>query len=458
MKILLCSSEVVPFAKTGGLADVAGSLPLYLKKLKADIRVCMPKYKCVNVKGRKAKMAGSIPVYFIQNDKYFNRPFLYGTEKGDYPDNLERFSFFSKAVLELLKKEDFKPDVIHCNDWQTALIPVYLKTIYKDDTFYKDIKTVLTIHNMAYQGTFAKEQYPAIGIGWEHFHMEGLEFYGIVNLMKGGLVFSDYITTVSPTYSKEIQTSEFGCKLEGVLAKRKDALAGILNGIDYDEWNPGQDKELFRRYSHSLAADKVYNKVGLQKECGLPVQPDIPLLGVVGRLAHQKGFDILAEKINEICSMNLQFVLLGTGDEVYHKLMHDIAKKYPKKTSINIKFDAILAKRIYAGSDMFLMPSRYEPCGLGQLISLRYGTIPIVRKTGGLADTITEFNIQTQEGNGFIFEEYSAEELLNAIKRALDVYKDRKLWLNLVKKAMEYDFSWDSSAKEYIKLYKKVVG
>jgi starch synthase len=207
-----------------------------------------------------------------------------------------------------------------------------------------------------------------------------------------------------------------------------------------------------------LAADKVYNKVGLQKECGLPVQPDIPLLGVVGRLAHQKGFDILAEKINEICSMNLQFVLLGTGDEVYHKLMHDIAKKYPKKTSINIKFDAILAKRIYAGSDMFLMPSRYEPCGLGQLISLRYGTIPIVRKTGGLADTITEFNIQTQEGNGFIFEEYSAEELLNAIKRALDVYKDRKLWLNLVKKAMEYDFSWDSSAKEYIKLYKKVVG
>lgn len=458
MKVLLCASEAVPFAKTGGLADVAGSLPFALKKLKIDVHICLPKYKCVKAKGARAKLGKNIPVYLIKNAQYFDRPYLYGTEKSDYPDNLERFAFFCRSVLELIKKENFKPDIIHCNDWQTALIPVYLKTIYKDDPFYQGIKTIFTIHNMAYQGTFAKEEYPKTGLGWEHFHIEGLEFYGMLNLMKGGLIFSDRITTVSPTYAKEIQTPEFGCKLEGVLSKRKDALAGILNGIDYDEWNPKTDKELFRKYSPSLAADKVYNKVGLQRECGLPVKPDVPLLGVVGRLVHQKGFDILAEKINEICSMNLQFVLLGTGDEVYHKIMSDIAKKYPKKTSINIKFDAVLAKRIYASSDMFLMPSRYEPCGLGQMISLRYGTIPIVRKTGGLADTITEFNLQTNEGNGFVFEDYTADELLDAIKRALDVYTNKKAWLSLVKRAMEYDFSWTSSAKEYIRLYKRLAG
>ncbi len=457
MKVLFCASEVVPFAKTGGLADVAGSLPPYLKKLQIDLRIAMPKYSCIKVKGQKSRLGRNIPVYFIKNDQYFNRPYLYGTEKGDYPDNLDRFSFFCRSVLELLKKENFKPDIIHCHDWQTALIPVYLKTIYKDDPFYNSIKTVFTIHNMAYQGVFPKEEYPKIGIGWEYFNIEGLEFYDKVNLMKGALLFSDFITTVSPTYSKEIQTPEFGCKLEGVLSKRKDSLAGILNGIDYDEWNPKTDKELFRKYSVALAADKVYNKVGLQKECGLPVKPDVPLLGVVGRLAHQKGFDILAEKIDQIVSMDLQFVLLGTGDEVYHRIMQDIAKKHPKNTSINIKFDNVLAKKIYAGSDMFLMPSRYEPCGLGQLISLRYGTIPIVRSTGGLADTITEFNPQTKDGNGFIFEEYSAEELFSTIKRALDIYKDRKLWLSLVKSAMGHDFSWGNSAKEYVKLYKKLI-
>lgn len=451
MKILLCSSEVAPFAKTGGLADVAGSLPIYLKKLKTDVRVCMPKYSCVKATGLRVKLANTIPVYFIKNDKYFARPSLYGTEKGDFPDNLERFSFFCRSTLELLKKEDFKPDIIHCNDWQTALIPVYLKTIYKDDPFYNNIKTIFTIHNMAYQGVFAKEEYPKLGIGWEYFHIEALEFYGMVNLMKGGLVFSDFITTVSPTYSKEIQSPEFGCRLEGVLSKRKDNLAGILNGIDYNEWNPRTDKELSRRYSAGLSADKVYNKVALQKELGLPVKPDVPLIGVVGRLAHQKGFDILAEKIDDICSMDLQFALLGTGEEAYHKLMQEIAKKHPKKTSINIKFDNTLAKKIYASSDMFLMPSRYEPCGLGQLISLRYGTIPIVRKTGGLADTITE-------DNGFVFEQYTGDELLNTIRRALDAYKDRKAWQAKVRRAMEYDFSWGNSAKEYVKLYERLVG
>jgi len=458
MKILFCASEVVPFAKTGGLADVAGSLPLYLKKLKTDVRVCLPKYSSIKIDGTKAKLGKDIPVYFIENDNYFARPSLYGTAQGDYPDNLDRFSFFSKSVLELLKKENFKPDIIHCNDWQTALIPVYLKTIYKNDPFYSGIKTIFTIHNMAYQGTFSKDEYFKLGLGWEYFNMEYLEFYGMINLMKGGLVFSDFITTVSPTYSKEIQTPEFGCKLEGVLSRRKDFLTGIINGIDYDEWNPMADKELVKKYSHLSSKDKVYNKISLQKECGLPVKPDTPLLGVVGRLAHQKGFDILAEKISEICEQDLQFVLLGTGDEVYHKIMQDIAKKYPGKTSINIKFDNTLAKKIYASSDMFLMPSRYEPCGLGQMISLRYGTIPIVRKTGGLADTIVEFDPKTKDGNGFIFEDYCSDELFNTIKRALGVYRNKKIWQVLVKHAMEYDFSWGNSAKEYIKLYKKVAG
>jgi len=451
MKVLLCSSEVVPFAKTGGLADVAGSLPLCLKKLKVDVRVAMPKYSCVKAAGTKAKMGKDIPVYFIENEGYFARPNLYGTPLGDYPDNLDRFSFFSKAVLELLKKENFKPDVIHCNDWQTALIPVYLKTIYKDDPFYQGIKAVFTIHNMAYQGTFSKDEYPKLGLGWEYFNIDGLEFYGMINLMKGGLIFSDFITTVSPTYSKEIQTPEFGCKLEGVLSKRKDCLSGILNGIDYDEWNPETDKELARKYSARLSSDKVYNKVALQKELGLKVSPDVPLLGAVGRLAGQKGFDILAEKIDKICSMDLQFVLLGTGEEAYHKIMQQIGAKYPEKTSINIKFDNTLAKKIYASSDMFLMPSRYEPCGLGQLISLRYGTIPVVRKTGGLADTITE-------DNGFVFEKYSGDALLAAIKRGLDAYRNRNAWQAMVKRAMEYDFSWGNSAKEYVKLFKKVAG
>lgn len=451
MKVLLCSSEVVPYAKTGGLADVAGSLPLYLKKLKVDIRVAMPKYSCVKAAGWQAKMGKDILVYFVENKGYFARPNLYGTPAGDYQDNLDRFSFFCRAVLELLKKENFRPDLIHCNDWQSALIPVYLKTIYKDDPFFKDTKTIFTIHNMAYQGIFSKSEYPKIGISWEYFNIDGLEFYDQVNLMKGGLVFSDFITTVSPTYSKEIQTPEFGCKLEGILSKRKNNLFGILNGIDYDEWNPQTDKELARKYSARLSTDKVYNKVALQKELGLPVNPDVPLLGVVGRLAGQKGFDILAEKIDEICSMDLQFVLLGTGEEMYRKIMQDIAKKYPGKTSINIKFDNTLAKKIYASSDMFLMPSRYEPCGLGQLISLRYGTIPVVRKTGGLADTITE-------DNGFVFEKYSSDELFRAIKRGLDAYKNRKEWQAMVKRAMEYDFSWGNSAKEYVKLYKKVIG
>ena len=450
MKVLLCSSEVVPFAKTGGLADVAGSLPLYLKKLKIDIRVAMPKYSCVKVEGSKAKMGKDIPVYLIENDQYFVRPTLYGTPSGDFADNLERFSFYSKAVLELLKKENFKPDVIHCNDWQSALIPVYLKTIYKDDPFYKNIKTVFTIHNMAYQGVFSKDEYPKLGIGWEYFNIEGLEFYDKINFMKGGLIFSDFITTVSPTYSKEIQTPEFGYKLEGILSKRKNNLTGILNGIDYDEWNPEADKELVKKYSAKSSTDKVYNKVALQKELGLPVKPDVPLLGVVGRLAGQKGFDILAEKIEQICSMDLQFALLGTGEEMYHKIMQDIAKKYPQKTSISIKFDNTLAKKIYASSDMFLMPSRYEPCGLGQLISLRYGTIPIVRKTGGLADTITE-------DNGFVFEEYSSDALFKAIKRGLDAYKNCKAWQAMVRRAMEYDFSWGNSTKEYVKLFKNVI-
>ena len=465
MKILLCSSEVVPFAKTGGLADVTGALPLALEKLGIEVRVIMPRYKLAqNSKFRVQSLKDGISysyigkkiiVYFIENDKYFNRDGLYGDIHGDYRDNLDRFSFFCKKILDLLKEIDFKPDIIHSNDWQTALVPIYLKALYRNDPFYQDIKTVLTIHNLAYQGLFPKEEFPKSGLSWDLFNIEGLEFYGKINLLKGGIIFSDCLTTVSPTYSKEIQTKEFGCGLEGVLAKRRDCLFGILNGIDYDIWDPSKDKLIEKNFSLASFDDKYFNKIQLQSECNLKVQKDIPLIGFISRLAEQKGIDLLAASMEQIYKMELQFVLLGTGDEKYHIIFEKVAKRYSKEISINLKYDDRLAHKIYAGSDMFLMPSRYEPCGLGQLISLKYGTIPIIYKTGGLADTISSYETKSEKGNGFVFDIYSREALLSTIEKATSVYKDRIIWQRLARRAMEYDFSWEASAKKYIELYKR---
>ncbi len=456
LKVLMVSSEVVPFSKTGGLADVVGSLPLAIDKLGVDIRVVTPRYKSVKIYGNEARLDDDVPVYFIEDEGYFMRDNLYGDKAGDYPDNLERFAFFSKKVLEILKDLDFKPDIIHCNDWQTALIPAYLKTILKDDPFYAGIKTVFTIHNIGYQGLFPKEEFPETGLGWDLFSIDGLEFYGKVNILKGGLVFSDIITTVSPTYAREIQTKEFGYGLDGVLAQRKDLIFGIVNGVDYDEWNPSRDKELQYHFSPTKIDGKDKEKIALQREGGLKEDVNAPLIGIISRLADQKGLDIISQIIEPLLDMKVQLILLGTGDEKYHILFERMKRKHPKKASIHLKFDAVLAKKIYAGSDMFLMPSRYEPCGLGQLISLRYGTIPIVRKTGGLADTIIEYNPKTGEGNGFVFERYDADELFGTIRRAVDLYKDKGTWRKLVLKAMKCDFSWEGSAKKYIELYKKI--
>ncbi|MEW6101013.1 MAG: glycogen synthase GlgA [Candidatus Omnitrophota bacterium] len=458
MKIVMCASEVVPFAKTGGLADVAGALPLALEELGEEVIIVMPGYKALQNakvkitnlrKGLSYSVTGrDIKVYFIENELYFGRDGLYGDKNGDHKDNLDRFSYYSREALNLLKEINFKPDIIHVHDWQACLIPVYLKTIYAKDQFFKNTKSVLTIHNIGYQGLFEKEEFPKTGLDWSLFTMEGLEFYGKVNVLKGGMLFANIINTVSPTYSKEIQTKEFGFGLDGVLNKRKKCLFGILNGLDYNIWNPENDKYIARQFSSADLEGKYKDKEDLQKQCGLPLRKDLPLIGIVSRLAEQKGFDILAQGIDEICKMKLQLVILGTGDIKYHELLTQMVKKYPAVISLNLKFDDVLAHKIYAGSDIFLMPSRYEPCGLGQLISLRYATIPLVFKTGGLADTVTE-------ENGFVFDKYSKDELVKLIKKSLKAFDDKKKWAALAKRAMKYNFSWESQAKEYLKLYAK---
>ncbi len=458
MKIVMCASEVVPFAKTGGLADVAGALPQALETEGQDVIIVMPRYKAIQDSKFKIQRlkddisysttGKNIRVYFIEKDSYFNRDALYGDKNGDYADNLDRFSYYSKRTLELLKEINFKPDVIHVHDWQACLIPVYLKTIYAKDAFYKNTKAMLTIHNIGYQGLFNKEEFPKLGLDWSLFGIEGLEFYGRINILKGGMNFADIINTVSPTYSKEIQAKEFGFGLEGVLNKRRDSVFGILNGLDYNIWNPETDKLIASNFSAKDPEGKAQDKEDLEAICKLPLKKDVPLFGIVSRLAEQKGFDILAEGIDAICRMGLQMVILGTGDLKYHLVMEDMAKKYPNVISLHLKFDDALAHKIYAGSDIFLMPSKYEPCGLGQLISLRYGTIPLVFKTGGLADTVNS-------DNGFIFDNYSSKALIGTIKKALEAFKNKKKWAQLVTKAMKCDFSWKESAKEYIRLYEK---
>jgi len=459
MKIAICASEVFPFAKTGGLADVTGALPLALEDLGQQVIIFMPKYQTVSLgkwplKKEKdglfsTSLGKNIKVYFIEHDGYFNRPGLYGEKTGDYPDNLERFAFFNKKTLDFLKEIDFKPDIIHIHDWQASLIPVYLKTVYSDNPFYKDIKSLLTIHNIGYQGLFSKDEFYKLGLDWSLFNINGLEFYNQINLLKGGIIFSDAINTVSPTYSKEIQTKEFGFGLEGVLNQKKDSLYGILNGIDYSVWNPETDQFIFKNYSAQQLDKRYENKAALQKFCNLPVK-DVLLIGMVSRLAEQKGWDILGEAIDPICEYDLQLVILGTGDLKYHILLEEIQKKYPQRCAVYLKFDEVLAHRIYASSDVFLMPSRYEPCGLGQMISLKYGAVPLVFKTGGLADTISS-------KNGFVFDVYKKEELINKIKEALNLYRNKNRWISLVKRTFTYNFSWQESAKEYIRLYQKLI-
>ena len=454
----MVASEVVPFAKTGGLADVVGALPLALEYCGHEIIVIMPAYKCIaNAKLKisrvsqdvtTAVLGKNVKVFFIENKNYFNRDGLYGDKNGDYPDNLERFAFFFRRALDLLKELNFSADILHLHDWQASLVAAYLKNLYSSLNFYSRMRCILTLHNIGYQGVFAKEEFPRLGLGWGLFDIDGFEFYNQVNLLKGGIVFADFINTVSPTYANEIQTKELGFGLEGLLRKRNNVLSGILNGVDYSVWDPNLDQFILQNFSLASLENKALNKKDLQKICGLPQDKNIPVLGMVSRLAEQKGFDILAQGLDDLGKMDAQLVILGAGDLKYQNILKSAAKKYPKVISLNLKFDDPLAHKIYAGSDIFLMPSKYEPCGLGQLISLRYGSIPLVFKTGGLADTISR-------KNGFIFSRYIEEELLKIIIKAIRVFKNKNKWVSLINNAMECNFSWKVSADKYAQLYVK---
>ncbi|MCX7012171.1 MAG: glycogen synthase GlgA [Candidatus Sumerlaeota bacterium] len=485
MKILYAASEVAPFAKTGGLADVAGALPAALARLGHDVRIVMPLYKQIDRARFGLKMltpemyvafpesaqigcvmtapfpGSSLPVYFIGHDEYFDRPGLYQEDALDYPDNAERFAYFCKAALWSLVGLGWKPDVICCNDWQTALIPTFLRQgpEYAGRFEFDGIKTLFTIHNLAYQGAFDASYVWKLGLPGHVFSADGLEFYGRMNLMKAGIVYSDKISTVSRRYAEEIQTEEFGCGLEGILQARRADLTGILNGIDPKDWSPDVDGLIPAKYSVGGREGKAKCKAALQKLCGLPAQEDIPLIGVISRLADQKGFDLIAEVADTLMRMKLQFVLLGTGEKKYHELFEALGKKNKKRASIHLRFDNKLAHWIEAGADMFLMPSRYEPCGLNQLYSLRYGTVPIVRRTGGLADSIMDYDAKNKTGTGFVFEDYTGEAMLDAIQRAVKCYrKSPKAWAMLVETGMQQDFTWNASAKAYGQLLQSMIG
>jgi starch synthase len=485
VKVALIASEIAPLAKTGGLADVAGALPKYLSlNDQLEIIALMPFYREVKRKnvpilkilanlnladlnldwrGKEEKFsvfeyrANHFKVYLIDNDFYFNRDYLYSGPQGDYPDNGERFAFFCLTVLETIKQLDFQPDLIHAHDWQSALALVYLKQVLKADHFFWNTRSLFTVHNLAYQGLFPREILQKVGLPDYLFNLENLEFYGKVNFLKGGLLYSEAISTVSPTYSQEIQTPEFGFGLDGVLRKRKDRLFGILNGIDYQEWNPETDPTLPAQYSKENLAGKLICRRELLRAFSFPVNSRRPIIGMVSRLAGQKGFDLLVESLEEIFKRKVYLIILGTGEEKIQNLLFEAHEKHPQRLGLKIAFDDRLARLIYAGSDFFLIPSRYEPCGLTQMYSLRYGTVPIVRSTGGLKDSVEDFNPKELRGNGFLFDEYKTEVMLAAIDRALSFYQKEPFWPSLLSKALSSDFSWDRSASGYLELYQKIL-
>ena len=475
-KILMVSSEVSPFAKTGGLGDVLGSLPPALAKCGNDVRVVMPKYGCIPKEyceqmefqffiyvplGWRKKYCGvfslergGVTYYFIDNEYYFGDPYLYKW------NDLERFAFFDKAALEILPHLDFKPDILHCHDWQTGMVSVVLNAYYTRDPFYQGIKTVFTIHNLRYQGIYSMEIVSDFySLDKSYFTDDKLEFHGCANLLKGGIVYSDYVTTVSPTYAQEIKTPLGGEKLDGLLSARSGQLFGILNGIDYSDYNPKTDPCLYANYdARNVFAKKKENKIRLQESLGLPVDGEKAMIGIVSRLVDQKGLDLVAAVMEELMNMDIQLVVVGTGEAKYEELFRSNAWYHPAKLSANILFSNDLARKVYAAADLFLMPSLFEPCGLGQMIALAYGTLPIVRETGGLKDTIQPYNEYTGEGNGFSFGPYNAHDMIFTIRRALGFFADKDVWHPLVKNALKQDFSWDASAKAYHDLYLQLIG
>lgn len=473
MNILLAASEVVPYAKTGGLADVAGALPKAIAKLGHRVRVVMPRYNVEKIESRCERMEGEllvpfdlgnrstavyidrsteVPVYFIDGPEYFSRAKLYGE-----PDDAERFAFFSRALLELAIALGEPLDILHLNDWMTGLAPAYLKTVYAGDPAFANTKTLFTIHNMAFHGLFDPAQLEKLGLpDWIYRTEGGIEFYNTASSLKSGLVFSDAISTVSPRYAQEIQTPEFGERFDGLLRARRGDLFGILNGVDYDEWNPATDKFLPARFSPEDLSGKRECKRDLLKIFGLPEDPDRPLIGCISRLSDQKGFDLILEIARPMLDRGVAFVLLGSGAESYERAFQQLREYRPNQVGVYLGFSNELAHKIEAGADMFLMPSRFEPCGLNQMYSLKYGTVPIVRAAGGLDDTIENFDRSSGRGNGFKFYDYDSQQLLEKIYEALVVYADKEAWRALMLNGMRQDFSWDASARRYIELFEKL--
>lgn len=480
LNILLVASEAVPFAKVGGLADVAGALPKELKKMGHDVRLVLPRYYSIDKDKYNLKPVGEplgvpmgvigelwagvyegkipgtdVTVYFIEYDQYFGRKGLYIDENGDgFMDNDNRFVFFSRACLQLCKMLNFKPDVVHANDWHTAAVPIFLNTAYKDDPFISEAGSLLTIHNLQHQGEFYEGLMDVLGIGWEHFNHLNLEDNGMTNLLKGGIYHSTLINTVSDSYAHEMLTPEFGWGLDGVLKDRQSDLFGIINGTDYDIWNPETDPYLTANYSDSDLSGKAICKAELQKLFNLPQRPDVPLIGIITRLVNQKGIDIIAEAIYSLLDYDIQMVLLGTGEVWAHFYFGDVANKIPNKFGCHIGYSNTLAHKIEAGADFFLMPSRFEPCGLNQMFSLRYGTLPIVTATGGLNDTVENCSESTLEGTGFKFYDLNAQSLHNTVGWAVYNYYHRKdVMSEMIKRAMRRRFTWQDSAKHYEDLY-----
>jgi starch synthase len=472
MRILIVASEAVPFAKTGGLADVVGALPRALARLGHSVDVVMPRYRGVESGAPVARV--TVPLgglvadatlsavsgtgsrtLFVEHPGYFDRDYLYGAVGHDYSDNPERFAFLCRAALEWAATSDQRYDVLHGHDWQAALLPVLQRQISSPSV--QGIPCVFTIHNLAYQGIFDASWLPRLGLGWEWMHINALEYWNRISLLKGGILFSRLITTVSPRYAEEIQTPEYGFGFDAILGSRSDDLVGILNGIDYDQWDPARDSHLPEPFDASHLDGKQTSRRAVLEEFGLPPDPEgkRPLVGLISRLVDQKGFDLLAELSEELPRLEASFVLLGAGERRYEDHWLALASRYPDRVGARIGFDEAMAHRIEAGADLFLMPSRFEPCGLNQMYSLRYGTPPVVHATGGLYDTVRNFDPDTGSGTGFTFEQYSSQALLSTLQWALQIYRDRAAWRRIQLAGMQEDFSWDSSAREYVRVYER---
>ncbi len=477
MHIAFVASECVPFSKTGGLADVVGALPRALAAAGHEISVFVPRYRLTRISEERTVVQSiTIPFddryrfcsvlsgagypgvrfFFIDYPPYFDRDGLYGTASGDFPDNAERFALFCRAVLEASKILGV-PDIFHCHDWQSALVPVLLRTQYLEDPAFRECGTVFTIHNIGYQGLFPAEILPLLTLPWDLFTITKMEFFGNVNFLKGALAYADLITTVSRKYAQEIQTTEFGFGLDGVLKERAQTVIGILNGVDYEAWNPETDRFIAAHYSADDLSGKRECKQDLLASFGLGnADPNLPVIGIVSRFAAQKGFDLIGQIVDRLALEDVLLTVLGSGDKLYEEMFLRLCRRVPNKIAVRIAYDNALAHKIEAGADMFILPSRYEPCGLSQIYSLKYGTVPIVRATGGLDDTIDPWDPRTKKGTGFKFQEYTGEALLRTIHQALQLYRDQGSWQKLMRNGMSKDFSWRVSAREYVRAYERV--